>query len=301
MKRPSFVYFARPSIFKITFMKNILFTLVFFVFAIAFAAAQDLSYGFRAGLSFANLDGPKETDETFDLNTGFHIGFGFGVSFTDIWGARAELVYSQKGAKYEYDGASYLMLVSKTNRELTYTGNRKTSLTINNSYIDIPVTVFARPVEWLEISAGAYAGFLAASGATGDLKFDSPNLDPIALELDYNYYADEAREGDTESPIAINAKNSSEEFLLANPAGAYYFLSEKKANLFKTIDFGLLGGLNFYLNRGLYLGGRVQYGLADVTNTDADFSAAQLDNGKLVAREDKDSYLIYQASIGFNF
>lgn len=282
-------------------MKKI-FLLFFPVFLglITSLTSQDLSYGFRAGLSFSQIDGPLETGEAYDMNTGFHIGFGLGMWFTDIWGARAELVYSQKGAKYSYDGPSYLMMVSRQNRELTFNGVRKTSLTINNSYIDLPVTVFARPLRWLEISAGMYAGFLVLPSGTGEMQFNSNGLDPISIELDYNYYADKAREG-SDNTVLVKAKASIDEFDVSDPAGAYYFQAEKKANLYRTLDFGATAGISFYLNRGLHLGARILYGMADITNTDADFSTSALEGNQPVSRSDKDQNLIYQASVGFNF
>ena len=47
--------------------------------------------------------------------------------------------------------------------------------------------------------------------------------------------------------------------------GAYYnYNSDEK--LFRRLDFGLVGGLAYYLNNGLYVGARYQFGLTDVTN-----------------------------------
>lgn len=263
--------------------------------------AQDMSYGFRAGLSFATLDGPAEEGETFENRTGFHIGAAWGLSFTDIWGMRAELMYSQKGTKGKYEGPSYLQFQNNQNQTIFTTGNRKTFSNTANSYIDIPVSVFARVTRWLELSAGLNAGFLIASRATGEMNFTSNRFDPITFELDYNYIGDEAGEGNDDNTIEVRDKQNGNLYTLPSAIGAYYTQTEKKENVYKTLDFGAVAGISFYLNRGLYLGGRVLYGLADVTNEDADFSQKETSNNQPVTRNDKDKNLTIQASVGFNF
>ncbi|MCB0615727.1 MAG: PorT family protein, partial [Phaeodactylibacter sp.] len=61
-------------------------------------------------------------------------------------------------------------------------------------------------------------------------------------------------------------------------------------------------GLAFYLNQGLYVGLRVNYGLSDLTRTERDVSRKELDDSNnFIFREDKDRNLTLQASVGFSF
>ncbi|MCB0643423.1 MAG: hypothetical protein KDC44_17355, partial [Phaeodactylibacter sp.] len=62
--------------------------------------AQDFSYGVKTGLNFNTFRGPLETAngvdvEEYDNTTGFHVGALFNLAFTDLMGARFELLYSQ--------------------------------------------------------------------------------------------------------------------------------------------------------------------------------------------------------------
>ena len=58
-------------------------------------AQGEFSGGFKAGLNFNNFIGPEESaDEVFATNTGFHIGASFVYSVTDLFGLKAELMYS---------------------------------------------------------------------------------------------------------------------------------------------------------------------------------------------------------------
>jgi hypothetical protein len=84
--------------------------------------------------------------------------------------------------------------------------------------------------------------------------------------------------------------------------GAYYDFEEKPVNQYKAFDIGLVGGLSFYLNEGLYLGGRLTYGLTDADDNRYDISLYKLGSGNsYIFRSDKNQHLTIQASIGFLF
>lgn len=279
----------------------------FLVLVVALAAchwmqAQDLSYGFRAGINQYTNDGPLEEGESFDYNSGFHIGFGFGVWFTDIWGVRAELLYNQKGVKYAYDGPSYVFLQDQNENVLTFTGTRDMNLNVSSSYIDVPIMVFARATSWLELSAGIQPGFLIYSSGTGELSFNSNRLaDSYTQELDYSYYGDELGEADFSDPIQVENLNTGNIIDVPSTAGAYYYQKEREGAYYKVFDLGAVAGISFYLNRGLYVGVRYNFGLIDVTNNKNDYSVIMLENGEQVLRDDTDTNQGWQFSVGFNF
>ena len=82
-------------------MKTFLYTLLFS--SLGSLSAQGFSGGFKAGLNFSTFDGDAEVDEsgnileTFNNTTGFHVAATFAYAFTDLFGVKADLMYSQKG------------------------------------------------------------------------------------------------------------------------------------------------------------------------------------------------------------
>ena len=83
---------------------------------------------------------------------------------------------------------------------------------------------------------------------------------------------------------------------------AYYEAADNDENKFRTIDLGLNAGVAFFLNRGLYVGVRANYGLTDITNEGQDVSQVALTNtNQYVTRDDQDRNISIQASVGFRF
>lgn len=281
--------------------KKTIFFLAFLFLGVFSTSAQGPSYGFRAGLNFSTLNGDLEEGESFDQNTGFHIGAGFGWNLTDIWGVRGEFMYTQKGVKQNFNGDSFLVLVSDQGRRVTYSGQRDMRVNISTSNIELPLTVFARVTGWMELSAGVSPAFRISAVGTGELNFNADRLRDFEVELDYNYQKDGPGEGSTENTITFEDSNTGATYTLPDQLGAYYFDESDNGNYFRFFDFSLVGGASLYFNKGLYLGGRLFYGLTDRTNDDADFSLVSLEDGQRISRADKDQSITYQLSIGFNF
>ena len=269
-----------------------------------------LRYGFKTGLNFASIDGPSEVDaagtelETWKSLTGFHIGLSLAYEFSDAFGLRSELLYTKRGAKYTYDGDSYRVFRYDGGSTLS-TGNSRYLININNSYIDLPIYAYGRWKD-LEISAGAYVGLDVQSVGEGSLSYTNGMTDPLRnpiadleFNLDHNYRKDAPLGG--EGGQTVVAQVDAETVELPKVLGAYYDYPEDKGNLFNTLDYGLVVGLSYYLSRTLYVGARLQYGLADITNNDADLSKATTDNGNLIYRDDTDRTFVIQASVGFSF
>ncbi len=297
----------------------------FFLFLLAFftlghSIQAQIKYGFKTGLNFARFQGPSEVDdqgnnlESWGNSTGFHIGMTFSYKFSDRFGARGEVLYSKRGSKYTYDGQAYRFFKHTTGQVYT-SGNARYLINVNNSYIDIPVMVFGRFGNF-EISGGGYVGFLVASSGEGSLRYsgktalgndvavNSTNEKELNFNLNHNYRRDDpgagSSQGDTETTINVKADG----FISETPKtmGAYYDYPEDKGALYNTLDFGIVGGLSYYVSNSLYIGVRLQYGLADITNNDADLAKAKTgENNSLIYRDDKDQNFMIQASVGFSF
>lgn len=280
-------------------MKNfIISTLLIFCFSMT--AFAQTSFGFRTGLNFNTFLGELEENEAFGTNTGFHIGLAFNQQFTDIWGVRAELVYSQKGVSNTYDGTSSVILRDRIDRAIMHSGMSDINLSVTNTYVDLPLSGYGRVANWLEVSLGVVPGFLVASRGRGELALDASSLNEgLTLTLDHNYYRDKASEvpESAEELITVKERATAKELTIPSTLGAYTFQEEDNGSLYNVFNLDAVFGLSVFVNKGLYIGGRVQYGLLDVTNNDADFSFGDI----TTTRADKDVNLVFQGSVGFNF
>ena len=91
------------------------------MFCITSISAQDLSFGFKAGLNFSriNTEDIEQSGgvdlESYSGNSGFHLGVVVSNKITDNFGVRGELLFSQKGGRYEF----CLLYTSPSPRDLS--------------------------------------------------------------------------------------------------------------------------------------------------------------------------------------
>ena len=294
------------------------YTLAFALSILAFSLNAQIRYGFKTGLNFASIKGPSDLDangkelESWGNVTGFHIGATFGYNFTDNYSLQAELLYSKRGAKYTFDGQSYRVFRYSSGQTLS-SGTSRYLVNLNNSYLDIPLMFVARWGDF-ELSGGAYAGILVSSIGDGSLRYTGQTIplgntisntetgvSELVFNLSHNYRKDEPGGGDSgEKVIAkVDARNVE----MPKTLGAYFDYTEDRGNLYSTLDYGLIGGVAYYVSNSLYISARLQYGMADVTNNKADLSKTEINvtDGTLIYRDDKDKNFVIQASVGFSF
>lgn len=290
-------------------MKKILLFAAMLATAQWLIAQSNFSGGFRAGLTFATLSGPAEstdngaTLENMSLSSGFHVGATFNYKLTDIFGVRGELLYAQKGTNYDYDGESFWIFEPLIGTPVYSAGTRRVSLDVTNSYLEVPLSVYAR-LGKIEISGGINPGILIGSRGFGELTYSGRTLlgttiAPFTMNLEHQYRRDEFR--GTVGTEVENRIIEGRPVQIPLSVGAYYEGADDEAKLYNTFDVGLIGGLSFYLSNSLFLGGRVHYGLTDVTNSKQDFARRSLDaNRNLILREDNDRNLVLYLSLGFS-
>lgn len=293
---------------------KILFTSLFTCALFATTFAQDFSYGFKAGLNFSKVAGDSEQDaasmdlEDFNTATGFHIGALFNLKFIDAFGLRGELMFSQKGTEYIYDGASYRDFTDEDGLTFSTLGNRRTVLNTTNSYIDVPLMAYYR-LGKLELSAGPSIGILVNSIASGEISYDVINnrgetVASTAILLDYNYGKDLAGAateglGGMDSELEVNGRTA----ILPEGEGAYFEYDKiAEGEFYNPLDIGVNAQIAYFLNRGLFIAGRLNYGLSDATNNDFDRSLqTRNEDGSFIPREDADTNFSLQFSLGFSF
>ncbi|MCX8211451.1 MAG: outer membrane beta-barrel protein [Lewinella sp.] len=290
--------------------------------------AQEFSGGFRAGLNFNSLDGDQEmsadesiTFEDFTKTTGFHIAATFALGFTDLFGIKANLMYNQKGGQSNYrqnpDQGNGIGIPSYF---YLYAGEDDTQGTVNfgrlngeidvvNSYIDIPITAYYR-IGPFEIEGGASMGFLVNSRASGGLTFSNNQTgsgtvigrgEDISFNVEGSYFSDESGFAGIQTRSETPLPGTSNVFLPEVISTLYNSNSDEA--LFRRLDFALIGGVGFFLNNGLFLGARYQYGLSDVTKGENDLRVTNETRveGREFNTNDKDYSRSFQASVGFRF
>lgn len=290
-------------------MKKMLLLAAVFACVQWLPAQGNFSGGFRAGLTFGTLSGPVEsTDagmalENMSFSSGFHVGATFNYKLTDIFGVRGELLYAQKGTNYDYDGESFWVFEPLIGSPVYSSGTRRVSLDVTNSYLETPLSVYARFGK-IEISGGVNPGILIGSRGFGELTYSGrtvlgTTIAPFTMNLEHQYRQDVFR-----GAVGTEVENRIIEgrpIEIPQTAGAYYEGLNNDEKLYRSFDVGLIGGLSFFLNESLFLGGRVHYGLSDVTNTQQDYARRTLDNNRnLILREDNDRNLVLYLSLGFS-
>lgn len=264
------------------------------------------SFGIRAGLNYTKFSSPLETgvNEKYSLTNGFHFGVNYAYKFNNILSLKGELLYTQIGTKYNYDGASYYKLPYK-NAFIFKKGNSVIDMEVSNAYISIPITFQWQASKKFELYGGGYFSFLIGPKGNGTLEFVN-NVDSLFFRqsLIHSYYKDVAG-GIATSNIGPSVWVDGIVVTLARDAGAYYnyLENEKVGDLYKVFDMGLIGGVNYFVNKGFYIGLRYNYGLRDVTNDKVEFLRKTYDEeNNLDIRANRFTRNVgYEVSLGFRF
>lgn len=284
---------------------------LFILFLLPFSIiAQDWSGGIRAGLNYSRIDGPSELDlsgnslERNTFSSGFHIGGMISRKLNSAVGLRGEILYTQRGTDYQYQGDSYFRFFTEGGAVASSRGTRFTTLRITNTYLDLPLSVFLR-LGRIELSAGGYGTFMLSSRGVGELHYNGKStvgqtIEPIIVPLKYDYFKDQFQQTGVTNAKFITVDNR--KVVVPATLGAYYDARDTGVPLFNRVDAGLHAGLGIFMSQGLYLGARIQQGLFDLTRAEQELSLHSLDAaGKIMPRSDKDQNLSIQLSIGFSF
>jgi opacity protein-like surface antigen len=127
------------------------------------AQAQDISYGVKAGVNFANFGG--DVDES-SSRTGFHVGAVVELPISETFSIQPEVVFSQQGA--QVDSSTETNFGGVTTRSTT-----ENEQTLN--YINVPVLAKYYVMEGLSLELGPQVGFLVSAKS----KFDSTSTSTV--------------------------------------------------------------------------------------------------------------------------
>ncbi|GAA5221804.1 porin family protein [Membranihabitans marinus] len=280
---------------------------LFFILLVSIQSqAQEFSFGFKAGLTNTKNDGPIEIGsngenlESINAKSAFILSLLTNIRFTDEFSLQGELMYNQKGYNYNYNGPSYAIVRTATDRTFYFNGNRDYSLNVNNTYFQIPLSVSYKFFNRIELQAGVYGSLLVQSTGTGEVKYnDIPEVSgELVQTLSYNFNKDNAGQA---SPSSQQVTINNDVHTISSQVGAYYDYSSVDKSFFNKIDAGYHVGLNFYINQSLFIGARYSLSALDNTRAEVDRTFTQLQNNELIFKDDEDKFQTLEFSIGFSF
>jgi len=273
--------------------------------------AQGYNIGIRAGLGQNKFSGPLETGESYGLTGGFHFGIAFQWNFSDLVGVRSEILYNQMGSAYnlDTDQGYYIFEPEDGLGNILIRDESSIVLDHSNAYLQLPQTVHIRLGEKFELFGGGYISFLISPVATGNILFGGQEAEKehsFRQGLNFEYFNDDGEQqfsffNTTGNPILIRA-NGRDVTLRGIENSFDYNSFDIEPSKFLSIDYGLIIGGAYYLNRGLYLMGRAEWGMRDITRNTADYSFSEVnDNRTPVFKNDVDKNFGVYLSIGFKF
>ena len=141
-------------------MKKLLLVLTG-VFFLGNVNAQEVNFGVKAGVNFANVEGEGTN---LDARTGFHVGITTEISLSDKFSVQPEVIYSAQGAKLKDFGTSQL------------------------DYLSVPVMAKYFIVKNFSIEAGPQASFLVNDVFKfDDSSMEDENLNAESLDFGFNF------------------------------------------------------------------------------------------------------------------
>ena len=141
-------------------MKKLLLTAAA-VFALTTVNAQDITFGVKAGINFANTN-VSDSDENLDGITSFHFGGVVEFSVSETFSIQPELLYSAQGTS-------------------------DSEFKLNLDYINLPIMAKYYVTEGLSLEAGPQIGFLIkAEAGTDDVSVDVKD-DFKSIDFGFNF------------------------------------------------------------------------------------------------------------------
>ena len=149
--------------------------LIAFLSMVSFVGAQTASLSIKGGLNMSNFYGDNLTEK--NMEPGFHIGVGADLEFTPDLALQTALLFTTKGAKYNYD------FPLKAVGEVEYN--------VSSNYIQMPIHLAYK----MDVAPGTklvfHAGPYLAYGIGGKRKVVSnytKDLEPFIGEQEINTF-----------------------------------------------------------------------------------------------------------------
>lgn len=309
-------------------MKILRYFFILICIQIAVPASAQFGSTFRVGLNFPRFLGDAEVGadgmdlEEFTTFTGFHVSGGVVYKMLDHYGFKAELMYTQKGTRYRYEGPSTYIFTATASGNYAYAvGTRTITNRVTNAYINLPVTAYMK-YGGFELSAGAHVGFMVSSKGVGDFQFSGiSGIDNSPVEISslitHNYRSDDLEsyleiltfqenfyniiEVDGEDVALLTEETAYAQF--TDVDGTVFGKPDTQLNekMYRSLDYGIHAGVAYYVSQGLFVSIAAEYGLRDISNPYFEYSLSESMQLERVERSDFDRNFVILGSVGFGF
>ena len=140
-------------------MKKLMLMAAIAVFGLSNVNAQEVTFGVKGGVNFANVGG----DDVDDANglTSFHVGGVVNIGISEKFSIQPELTYSGQGYSFDDEG----------------------NVDVKLNYINVPVLVKRMLTEGLSVEVGPQIGFLTSAKADAD--GDSEDIKDFIKSTDF--------------------------------------------------------------------------------------------------------------------
>ncbi len=259
-------------------MKKIL-TSALVVGVTALGFSQELRWGVKGGINFANLRGDKTITHYYEGGgkpiaipgsnkgkVGFHIGAFAEYPINEKLTFQPELLISTQGA--EFENKYYSENIAYRTEEIEHFTSK-----VNLTYLEVPIMFKYNVVEKLNVEFGPQIGFLI--GAKNNLVYTSTvrykNVNEVNSEI-----------------VSYSLKGTKNEIISDEGEDLYF----KKM---KSVDFGLNFGASYDITDNLFVQARYNLGLTNVNVLNmSDILGNGFKRGNV-----KNS--VFQISVGYKF
>jgi hypothetical protein len=142
-------------------MKKVLLMTAIAVFGLTNINAQEVSFGAKAGLNLASINGDDVSE--LDSRTSFHFGAMAEIKISEKFSVQPELLYSGQGAKFE---DSYTDFGFDIREEVT----------IKYDYLNLPIMAKYYVSDGFSVEVGPQIGFLINAEADVDVSVSGPGV-----------------------------------------------------------------------------------------------------------------------------
>ena len=258
-------------------MKKIL-TSALVVGVTALGFSQELRWGVKGGINFANLRGDKTITE-YDSDgsssvtpgsnkgkVGFHIGAFVEYPINEKLTFQPELLISTQGAEFENN-------YYEENRAYSSKATSNKVSKVNLTYLEVPIMFKYNVVEKLNVEFGPQIGFLI--GAKNNMVYTDTTIDT-------------STNGVSRDVFSLSLKGTKGGTVSDGDEDIYY----KKM---KSVDLGLNFGASYDITENIFVQARYNLGLTNVNVLDMSY----LDGTRTKRGNVKNS--VFQISVGYKF
>lgn len=248
------------------------------------AFAQKPRFGIKTGLNVTTFIGGAEmnTDgkalDKNEVKTGFQVGMTAALPLSDVFGVQAELLYTQRGSKYTYEDKGFYALTDKFGQTIETKGDLRVLLLNSNSYLELPLLAYIKPLKPLKIELGVSPMILLSSVGAGEFLLKNRSYTPsgsstarpidgeMVQVLTYDYIKDGVAQPALVRQDSVNVSGT--DYRFPSAINGYYYNNEKPIgeNVFNFFDISANLGAAYTFSSGLSFNLRGSYGLLDATN-----------------------------------